>query len=56
MHKLAEVIFDWLDHYPVTRYTTQGRVIERIQRKFNITDDFAAMYLNLWFESIEARD
>ena len=56
MHELCEVIFDWLDRYPLTKGTTKDKVVERMSRKFNITSDFASMYLELWFESIERRD
>jgi hypothetical protein len=56
MHTLAELIFGWLDRYPVNAGTTRERVVAAIQRKFNVTSDFASMYLDLWFVSIEARE
>jgi hypothetical protein len=55
MHTLAELIFDWLDRYPINKGTTKDRVVRQIVKKFNVTSDFATMYLDLWFVSIEAR-
>jgi hypothetical protein len=43
-------VFEYLDRYPVNVGTTEIRVVRAIAKRFNLTFDFAALYLAAWFE------